>query len=54
LNQDDSLTINYPFTDLDLSSVIKTHHLLDEYLRDNNIGRLEFYGDDISLKKKII
>ncbi len=54
LNQDDSLTINYSFTDLDLSSVIKTHHLLDEYLRDNNIGRLEFYGDDISLKKKIM
>lgn len=54
LNKNDSLNINYSFTDFDIASVIKTHHLLNQYLQDNNIGHLEFYGDDVFLHKKIL
>jgi hypothetical protein len=44
----------YGFSMFDCESVIKTHELLDDFLKTNNIGHLEYYLDDKEKLKKII
>ena len=38
--------IRYVFSDFDCESVLTTHKLLDEYLREEGLGYLEFYSND--------
>lgn len=42
------LTVNIRFTDADLDGVIRSHRLLDEYLRASGIGHLEYLFDDLT------
>ncbi len=49
----DKLQIYYNFSDKDIDSIIKTHKAVDEYLRDTNCGRLEYWYKEEDLEKVI-
>ena len=45
-NEKGGFDVKYGFTDFDSESALKTHQLLDEFLRAQGLGYLEFYSDD--------
>ena len=49
----EKLCIYYELSDKDIDSVIKTHKALDQYLRDINCGRLEYWYKEEDLGKVI-
>lgn len=49
----EKLMIYYDFTKKDIDSIIKTHKALDQYLRDINCGRLEYWYKEEDLDKII-
>ncbi len=40
-----NLTVDYKVADQDITSVLKSHHLLDEWLRSSGIGRLQYLNE---------
>ncbi|NHN39582.1 GMC family oxidoreductase [Pseudomaricurvus alcaniphilus] len=45
-NEKDYFEIKYSFSDTDCESVLRTHKLLEKYLVELGIGRLEYFSDD--------
>jgi hypothetical protein len=51
----EKLVIDYAYSEEEIACCIKAHHLLDEYLKKLNCGKLEFYhNDDRALAETII
>jgi choline dehydrogenase-like flavoprotein len=52
--QSDALAVDYRVTDQDLSSVLRSHEILDEWLRRNGLGRLEYLHDPEERRQAVL
>ncbi|WP_163408398.1 GMC oxidoreductase [Flavobacterium ajazii] len=49
----ETLKIYYKLTDVDIDSIIKTHEILDDWLKETGAGKLEYWYEQKELQEKI-
>lgn len=49
----ETLKIYYKLTDVDIDSIVKTHEILDDWLKETGAGKLEYWYEQKELQKKI-
>lgn len=49
----ETLKIYYKLTDIDVDSIIKTHEILDDWLKETGAGKLEYWYEQKELQEKI-
>jgi choline dehydrogenase-like flavoprotein len=49
----ETLKIYYKLTDIDVDSIVKTHQILDGWLKETGAGKLEYWYDQNELQEKI-
>ncbi|PXY45706.1 GMC oxidoreductase [Flavobacterium hydrophilum] len=49
----ETLKIYYKLTDIDVDSIIKTHQILDDWLKETGAGKLEYWYEQKELQERI-